>query len=754
MTTLEAPWPRSDLTKAIQRMKTQKAADECGLVAELLKHVPEDVLTKLLTLMNDLLLSGELPQTWQKTVLQMLPKTAKAMVTSDYRPIANVRVLYKLFIYLVLGRTDNTLDCAQPEEQHGFRKNRRIEEHLVTANYVFDKTMLLGTPLWLISLDLSKAFDRVDWQALWKALETHGVSEHLISILQLLYDNQRGQVITDTADSREFDIRRGVRQGCVLSPRLFCLVLEWALDKWRMRVRTEGIDLENGGDLLLDLRFADDILVFATSSQQAAYLLDELVVALADVGLILNQDNTKLLTTQVQLPKTITTPGGLSVRLDSGHLFLGSTPLSPAAGVGILLHERHVSKLKLVKQISLRLMFADLVLSHGTVRFVAAYAPHSGYSRDVLDKFYEDLHACLEDARGKRFQLVVGGDFNTQLNTGFRGTLLQDVGETFDLIITNDDDNHICNMDTWTFESSRGLRRRIDFIMCSQEMRFFFFLRTFFRVCLWLCMTVLLGSLQAHDWHEGHEGQKSRAQVCLGRGGEATGGRRVWRGFRQELAPVDGIGVDVVEIGCSFTKKGGCEGGHGCMGQRSGPSCGESGRNALLEDGGSAHATCNLDLGSDHRAVTVSLDLGFRRRGDRKCFRCVKRWKPPLGPESVPHAYHAILQEELGVKKPTTLNRLEDVLQQSVRRINTTSKLPKPKPVWQDAVQQDLLQRRRAAHDRSERATHAAMHAFAASLLDQDLSGCHNLEGNTPSISEILAEVTTPPHYSRLPAPS
>ena len=42
-----------------------------------------------------------------------------------------------------------------------------------------------------------------------------------------------------------------------------------------------------------------------------------------------------------------------------------------------------------------------------------------------------------------------------------------------------------------------------------------------------VALTVLMGSLQAHDWHEGHEGQKSRAQVCLGRVGEATGGRRV-----------------------------------------------------------------------------------------------------------------------------------------------------------------------------------------------------------------------------------
>ena len=128
---------------------------------------------------------------------------------------------------------------------------------------------------------------------------------------------------------------------------------------------------------------------------------------------------------------------------------------------------------------------------------------------------------------------------------------------------------------------------------------FFFFLRTFFRVCLWLGMTVLLGSLQAHDWHEGHEGQKSRAQVSLGRGGEATGGRRVWRGFRQELAPVDGIGVDVVEIRCSFTKKGGCEGGHGCMCQRGGPSCGESGRYALLEDGGCLSGSGSCQVGDE-----------------------------------------------------------------------------------------------------------------------------------------------------------
>ena len=119
----------------------------------------------------------------------------------------------------------------------------------------------------------------------------------------------------------------------MLSPRLFCSVLEWALTKWRMRLRPEGVDFEDGGEPLLDLRFAGDILVCAASSQRAAYLLDELVVALADVGVILKQDKTKLLTTQAQPRTTITTPRGLGVavvdrdgchkRLDA--FYLGTT---------------------------------------------------------------------------------------------------------------------------------------------------------------------------------------------------------------------------------------------------------------------------------------------------------------------------------------------------------------------------------------------------------------------------------------------
>ena len=62
----------------------------------------------------------------------------------------------------MLSRIEALLEARQPEEQHGFRQNRRLEEHLLTTNMVIDTSRAVGLPIWVLSLDLSKAFDRVD----------------------------------------------------------------------------------------------------------------------------------------------------------------------------------------------------------------------------------------------------------------------------------------------------------------------------------------------------------------------------------------------------------------------------------------------------------------------------------------------------------------------------------------------------------------------------------------------------------------
>ena len=91
-----------------------------------------------------------------------------------------------------------------------------------------------------------------------------------------------------------------VFRPCVLSPKLFCAVLDIAMSSWRARMEAQGLNLHDGIKALLALRFADDLLVFATSRGDTIRLLEELVTSLGQVGLKLNTSKTKILTTQAQ----------------------------------------------------------------------------------------------------------------------------------------------------------------------------------------------------------------------------------------------------------------------------------------------------------------------------------------------------------------------------------------------------------------------------------------------------------------------
>ena len=84
-------------------------------------------------------------------------------------------------------------------------------------------------PLWIISVDLTKAFDRIEHHALFDALRKQGVHGEYIRLLSDIYQNQTGTV----NDSASFCISRGVKQGDVLSSLLFNASLEAAVSDFK-----------------------------------------------------------------------------------------------------------------------------------------------------------------------------------------------------------------------------------------------------------------------------------------------------------------------------------------------------------------------------------------------------------------------------------------------------------------------------------------------------------------------------------------
>ena len=105
-------------------------------------------------------------------------------------------------------------------------------------------------------IDYAKAFDCVDHNKLWKILQEMGISDHLTCLLRNLYAGQEARVKTGHGTTDWFQIVKGVRQGCILSPCLFNFYVEYITRNAGLEEAQAGIKI--AGRNINNLRYADD----------------------------------------------------------------------------------------------------------------------------------------------------------------------------------------------------------------------------------------------------------------------------------------------------------------------------------------------------------------------------------------------------------------------------------------------------------------------------------------------------------------
>ena len=143
-------------------------------------------------------------------------------------------------------------------------------------------------------MDDAKAFDCVDLKKLWKILKEMGIPDHLIHLLRSPYAGQEATVRIGHGTTDWFQIGKGVRQGCILSPCLFNLYAEYIMRNAGLEEAQAGIEIAER--IINNLRYADETTLMAKSEEELFSLLMKVKEESEKVGLKLNIQKTKIMT--------------------------------------------------------------------------------------------------------------------------------------------------------------------------------------------------------------------------------------------------------------------------------------------------------------------------------------------------------------------------------------------------------------------------------------------------------------------------
>ena len=249
--------------------------------------------------------SGEWPEDWVKSVFVTIPKKIRATECSDHRTLALISHTSKILLRILLKRMQSFAESEVADVQMGFRPGRGTRDQILNLRLIMEKAREFQQPLYMAFIDYRKAFDRLDHSKLWQILLSMGAPQACVTAVMHLYAKQSAVVRVEGEMSLPFHIRRGVRQGCLLSPMCFNLYSEAVMRESVDELAWAGVSI--GGVRVNNLRYADDIVLITTSSHSLQHLVAKLNLISSEYKLDINTSKTKVLTTaQVSEPLNIT----------------------------------------------------------------------------------------------------------------------------------------------------------------------------------------------------------------------------------------------------------------------------------------------------------------------------------------------------------------------------------------------------------------------------------------------------------------
>ena len=287
------------------------------------------------------------------SIVHLYKRKGNRQACDNHRGISLLSIAGKILARILLNRLNAHLDQGLlPESQCGFRKERGTIDMIFAARQLQEKCQEQNMDLFSIYIDLTKAFDTVCREGLWRIMAKYGCPNKYIAIVRQFHDGMQARVQDNGEVSKPFPVTNGVKQGCVLAPTLFSLMFSAMLTEafrnrnvgMDFRYRTDGrlfnlrrlkAKTKVKSDSILELLFADDCALNAGSEAQLQLSADKFSSACSNFGLTISTKKTEVLY-QPAPGKSYTEPNifinGNKIITVSRFTYLGST-LSQKANI-------------------------------------------------------------------------------------------------------------------------------------------------------------------------------------------------------------------------------------------------------------------------------------------------------------------------------------------------------------------------------------------------------------------------------------
>ena len=313
-TSLAEPPVEAEVLKAIKLLSNGKAPGSDSIPAEIYKAGGPVLVQKLTELLQAMWLQEAIPQEFKDaSIIHLYKRKGNRQSCDNHRGISLLVIAGKILARVLLNRLILHMEDGHlPESQCGFRKGRGTSDMIFAARQLQEKCQEQNRDLYTTFVDLTKAFDTVSREGLWKIMTKFGCPGKFITMVRQFHDGMLARVLDEGDCSNAFPVTNGVKQGCVLAPTLFSMMFTAMLsdafcndaENMKIKFRTDGrlfnlrrlqaktkVEEESVRDLL----FADDCALNDATEAQMQQSMDCFSTACDNFGLTISTKKTEVL---------------------------------------------------------------------------------------------------------------------------------------------------------------------------------------------------------------------------------------------------------------------------------------------------------------------------------------------------------------------------------------------------------------------------------------------------------------------------